>query len=95
MNFNEVTWGSWGGLRISEMKYCFDLTFAYNNRKFFNLMFRVPLDKRISDQHHLDMKAYLNKELADMNIRIVNMKETDSRAAGLNAIFTANMLLPF
>ena len=95
MHYNEVTWGSWGGMRISEMKYCFDITFIYNNRKFFDLMFRVPLEKRISDQHHMDMKKYLNPELYDMNIRIVNMKETDFRAAGLNIIFAANMLLPF
>ena len=26
MHYNEVTWGSWGGLNISEMKYCFDIT---------------------------------------------------------------------
>lgn len=95
IHYNEVTWGSWGGLNISEMKYCFDLTIAFNNRKFFDLLFRVPLDKRISDQHHLDMKKYLNKELYDMNIRVVNMKETDFRAFALNVIFTINSFLPF
>lgn len=95
MHYNEVTWGSWGGLNISEMKYCFDITFIYNNRKFFDLMFRVPLEKRISDQHHLDMKKYLNPELYDMNIRVVNMKETNFRAFALNVIFTINSILPF
>jgi len=95
MHYNEVTWGSWGGMNISEMKYCFDITFAYNNRKFFDLMFRVPLEKRIFDEHHMDIKRYLNPELFDMNIRVVNMKETDFRARALNAIFTANMVLPF
>lgn len=95
MHYNEVTWGSWGGLNISEMKYCFDITFVYNNRRFLDLMFRVPLEKRISDQHHLDMKRYLNSELADMNIRVVNLKETDFRAFALNVIFTLNSFLPF
>lgn len=95
IHFNEVTWGSWGGMNISEMKYCFDITIAYNNRKFFELLFRVPLEKRISDQHHLDMKKYLNQELYDMNIRVVNMKETDFRALALNVIFTINSHLPF
>ena len=95
MHYNEVTWGSWGGLNISEMKYCFDITFIYNNRRFLDLMFRVPLEKRISDQHHLDMKNYLNSKLADMNIRVVNMKETDFRAFALNVIFTINSILPF
>ena len=95
MHYNEVTWGSWGGMNISEMKYCFDITFLYNNRKFLDLLFRVPLDKRISDQHHLDMKKYLNKELFDMNIRVVNMHETKTRAFLLNVIFTINTWLPF
>lgn len=95
MHYNEVTWGSWGGLNISEMKYDFDITFVYNNRKFFDLMFRIPLEKRISDRHHLDMKRVLNKELYDMNIRVVNMKETDFRAFALNVIFTINTILPF
>lgn len=95
MHYNEVTWGSWGGLNITEMKYCFDITFIYNNRRFFDLMFRVPLEKRITDQHHLDMKKCLNKELSDMNIRVVNLKETDFRAFALNIIFTINSILPF
>lgn len=95
MHYNEVTWGSWGGLNITEMKYCFDITFAYNNRKLLDLMFRAPLEKRISDQHHLDVKKYLNKELYDMNIRVVNLKETDNRARALNVIFTINSFLPF
>ena len=95
MHYNEVTWGSWGGMNISEMKYCFDITFIYNNRKFLDLLFKVPLERRISDQHHLDMKKYLNKELFDMNIRVVNMKETKFRAFALNVIFTINSWLPF
>ena len=95
MHYNEVTWGSWGGPNISEMKMYADITFIYNNRKFFDLMFRVPLKKRISDRHHLDMKRVLNKELYDMGIRVVNLKETDTRARLLNLIFTVNSKLPF
>ena len=95
MHYNEVTWGSWGGLNISEMKIYSDITFIYNNRKFLDVLFKVPLEKRISDQHHLDMKKYLNKDLYDMNIRVVNLKETDFRANMLNIIFTINSILPF
>ena len=95
MHYNEVTWGSWGGLNISEMKIYSDITIIYNNRKFLDLMFKIPLEDRILDKHHLKMKEYLNKELYDMNIRVVNMKETKTRAFLLNLIFTANMVLPF
>lgn len=95
MHYAELGWGSWGSINISEMKYCFDITFCYNNRRFLDILFRVPLEKRISDQHHLDMKKYLNKELFDMGIRVVNMKETKFRARALNAIFSINQILPF
>ncbi len=95
LHYNEVTWGSWGGSNISEMKYCFDITIIYNNRKFLDLLFRIPLSDRISDKHHLALKKYLNPELFDMNIRVVNMKETKFRANALNAIFTVNSILPF
>lgn len=95
MNYNEVTWGSWGGPNISEMKMYSDITFVYNNRRFFDLMFRVPLEKRISDQHHLDLKRELNKELYDLGIRVVNLKETDMRARLLNWVFAVNSWLPF
>ena len=95
LHYNEVTWGSWGGPNISDMKLYTDITFLYNNRIFLDLLLRVPLEKRISDEHHLDMKKYLNKELYDMGIRVVNMKETATRARLLNIIFTLNMKLPF
>ena len=95
MHYNEVTWGSWGGTNISEMKIYTDMTFIYNNRRFLDLLFKVPMQKRIDDQHHLDMKKILNKELYDMNIRVVNMKETSTRAFLLNVLFTINSFLPF
>lgn len=94
MHYNEVTWGSWGGLNISEMKYITDITIIYNNRKFLDLLFRIPLQDRISDAHHLAMKRVLNKELYDMKIRVVNMAETDNRARALNLIFNLNRILP-
>lgn len=95
LHYNEVTWGSWGGINISDMKFYTEITILYNNRRFLDLLLRVPLEKRISDQHHLDMKKYLNKELFDMGIRVVNMKETATRARLLNIIFTMNSILPF
>ena len=95
LNYEEIGWGSWGSINISEMKYCFDITIIYNNRRVLDLLFRVPLEKRILDQHHLDMKKVLNKELFDMKIRVKNLKETNFRAFALNVLFTINSFLPF
>jgi hypothetical protein len=72
-----------------------DITIPYNNRKLLDLLLRVPLEKRISDQHHMDLKKLMNRELYDMNIRVVNLNQPKSRARMLNVYFTVNSLLPF
>ena len=91
----EIMHGGKCGLDIGVMKSCFDITIPYNNRKLLDLLLRVPLDKRISDQHHLDMKKYMNKELYDMNIRVVNLNETNRRKKAINAYYVVNTHLPF
>ena len=40
------------------------------------------------------MKKLLNKELFDMNIRVVDKEQTVNRSRMLNAIFTVNSILP-
>ena len=91
----EMMHGGKCGLDIGVMKSCFDITIPYNNRKLLDLLLRVPLDKRISDQHHLDMKKLMNKELYDMNIRVVNLNETDRRKKVINLYYIINTHLPF
>ena len=91
----EMMHGGKCGLDIGDMKACFDITIPYNNRKLLDLLLRVPLEDRISDKHHLDMKKQLNPELYDMNIRVVNLNETDGRKRMANIYFTVHSLLPF
>ena len=92
--YSEVSLGSWGGMNISEMKLYSDITIVYNNRRYLDLMMHVPLEKRISDECHVDMKRYLNPKLWEMGIRVVNMAETASRARKANLVFTLNQILP-
>ncbi len=91
----EMIFGSWGGPGISEMKYIFDLTIPYNNRIYFDTMFKLPLKDRISDKHLAMVKKELNHDLSDMNIRVVNINDTALRDNIQNLIFTTNMILPF
>lgn len=91
----EMMHGGKCGLNIGVMKSCFDITIPYNNRKLLDLLLRVPLEKRINDQLHLDMKKYMNKELYDMNIRVVNLNETNRRKKAINAYYVVNTHLPF
>ncbi len=91
----EMMHGGKCGLDIGIMKSCFDITIPYNNRKLLDLLLRVPLDKRISDQHHMDLKKRMNETLYDMNIRVVNLNETDRRKKMANLYYTINSKLPF
>lgn len=91
----EMMHGGKCGLDIGVMKSCFDITIPYNNRRFLDLMLRVPLEKRLNDDLHLDMKKVLNPSLYDMNIRVVNLNETDRRKKLANIYFTVNSHLRF
>lgn len=91
----EMMHGGKCGLNIGVMKSCFDITIPYNNRKLLDLLLRVPLEKRISDQHHMDMKKRMNEELFDMNIRVVNLNETSRRKKFANWYYRINSFLPF
>ena len=95
MFFHECEWGSWGGICISDMKIGYDITIPYNNRKLIDSLLQLPLDVRLNDRHHLDIKKLLNEELYNMNIHVENVNETKMRARLLNLIFTTNMLSPF
>lgn len=77
------------------MKLGFDITIPYNNRKLINSLLRLPLEVRLNDYHHLDIKKLLNEELFNMNIHVENVNETKTRGRLLNLIFTANMISPF
>ena len=91
----EMEHGGKCGLDIGVMRSCFDITIPYNNRKLLDTLLRVQLKDRISDRHHMDMKKRLNEVLYDMNIRVINLNETDKRKKVLNAYYMINSLLPF
>lgn len=91
----EMMHGGKCGLNIGVMKLCHDITIPYNNRKLLDLLLRVPLEKRLSDRHHLDLKKKMNEELYNMGVRVVNLNETKRRKAMANIYFTINSLLPF
>ncbi len=91
----EMMHGGKCSMNIGTMRFCFDITIPYNNRNLLDLLLRVDLQDRLSDRHHMDMKAYLNKELADLNICVANQNQTENRKKLLNAVYKINTLLPF
>jgi hypothetical protein len=91
----EMMHGGKCATNIGTMRFCFDITIPYNNRKLLDLLLRVPLEYRISDKHHMDLKRVMNKELYDMNIRVINLNETNTRKKIANIYYTINSILPF
>lgn len=91
----EMMHGGKCGLNIGVMKQCFDVTIPYNNRKLLDTLLRVPLEYRISDKHHMDLKKTMNEELYEMGIRVVNLNETQLRKKVINMYYIINSHLPF
>ena len=91
----EMMHGGKCGSDIGVMKSCWDITIPYNNRKLLDTLLRVPLEKRINDDLHMDMKKELNRELYDMNIRVVNLNETEFRKKLINIYYIVNSHLPY
>lgn len=91
----EMMHGGKCGSDIGVMKSCWDITIPYNNRRLLDTLLRVPLEKRINDDLHLDMKKELNKELYEMNIRVINLNETKLRKKLINVYYVVNSHLPY
>lgn len=91
----ELMHGGKCGLNIGVMKSCFDITIPYNNRNLLDLLLSVPLEYRISDKHHMDLKKHMNEDLYNMNIRVINLNETSTRKRFANIYYTINSFLPF
>lgn len=83
----EMMHGGKCGLSISEMLFCHEITIPYNNRMLMDLLLSVPLEKRISDQHLVDMQAIMNPELANLGIYVKNLNETKLRAKAFNVYY--------
>ncbi len=91
----EMMHGGKCGLNIGVMKQCHDITIPYNNRRWLDTLLRVPLEYRISDKHHMDMKKLMNEELYDMGIRVVNLNETKLRKRAINMYYIINSHISF
>lgn len=87
---------SWNGLVISnEHPLSYDITIPYNNRKILELLLSTPLDKRIRDVCHKDIQKFMNREIADMDIAVTNLKHTDRRAKMERLYFEVQSRIPF
>lgn len=92
----EMRYGGWGGQVITcEHKISFDITIPYNNRLLVEALLSLPLEKRISDQVHFDIIKFMNPQIDETGITVVNYNETKSRMYKEKLYFFVNSHLPF
>ena len=81
MYFWEFAWsGGEGVFLTTEHRVSYDITIPFNNRKYIELMLKVPLEKRIADGIPNDLITYMEPRIADTGIVIKDISHTDMRA---------------
>ena len=68
----------------------------YNNNRIIGYRaMRIFIKRYGYEVSNTTMHKYMNKELYDMNIRVVNLNETNRRKKAINAYYIVNTHLPF
>ena len=92
----EIVFGCWGGLALTgEHKLTNDITVPYNNRALLDLILKTPLEKRITDQVNKDIIRVMDKELAELNVHIINGNETKKREIAEKLYFEFHSRIPW
>ena len=92
----EIVFGGWGNMVLTgEHKLTNDITVPYNNRALLDMMLRIPIEKRRTDQLNKDIIRYMNPKLADLNVHVVNGNETKARVLFEKYYFNIHSHIPF
>lgn len=94
--FWEFRVASWNGLVITgEHRYSFDITIPYNNRKLLELLLSVPIQYRIDDLIHREIRKKMNPSIDETGISVTNLKHTKLRSRLENIYYTIHSKLMF
>ena len=92
----EIVFGGWGSLSlVGEHFLSNNITIPYNNRAILDFLMRMPLSKRISDELNFDLIKYMDRDLYDLHIHIINGNETKVREFAEKSYYRVHSLLPF
>jgi hypothetical protein len=79
--FWEFSWsGGEGVFLTSEHRVSYDITIPFNNRKYVELMLRVPEEKRINHDIPKDIISYMEPQIAETGVCVKDISHTDRRA---------------
>ena len=86
---------AWNGLVITgEHRYSSDITIPYNNRILLTLFLSVPLEDRITDSMHTEIRKRFNPVIDATGIAVTNLKHTNRRAQFENLYWILHSSLP-
>lgn len=92
----EIVFGGWGSLALTgEHSLTNDITVPYNNRALLDMMLRTPLQYRIDDRLNKDIIEFMDKQLYDLEIHVVNGNETFAREMFEKIYFNIHSKLPW
>ena len=60
-----------------------------------DLMLKTPLEKRITDQVNKDIIRMMDKDLAELNVHIINGNETKKREIAEKLYFECHSRIPW
>ncbi|MDO4189514.1 MAG: hypothetical protein Q4D29_11045 [Lachnospiraceae bacterium] len=81
MYFWEFAWsGGEGVFLTSEHRVSYDITIPFNNRKYVEMMLRVPVEKRKVDDIPVDLITYMEPRIAETGITVHDISHTSMRA---------------
>jgi len=79
--FWEFSWsGNEGRGLTSEHRVTYDITIPFNNRKYVELMLRIPVEKRKNEYIPNELITYMDKRITDTGIVIKDVSHTNFRA---------------
>jgi len=94
MVYWEHRFPAWGRLCLSEFDMCWDTTVPFNNRRLIEMMLAFPRDMRIEDSVHREVVKYLDPQLSNRNVHVVNYSKQRLRVAVERLFFEVNSRLP-
>lgn len=92
----EIVFGGWGSLAlVGEHFLSNNITIPYNNRAILDFLIRMPLNKRISDELNFDLIKYMDRELYDLHIHVINGNDTKTRELAERIYYNIHSVIPF
>ena len=94
MVYWEHRFPGWGALCLNEFDMCWETTVIFNNRRLLEMFLAFPREDRIADRPHRLVVEYLQPELNNPDLHVVNFSKQRARVIVERLFFEVNSRLP-